>query len=160
QAAALANQAVNYLAGGMVPGRLGNAHPNIVPYQVVATKDGHLILACSNDPQFRRLAKTASRSELADDPRFATHAAPEAHRETLIGILKPIFAARTTARWIADLETANVPCGPINRVDEVFADPQAVARHLTVTLEHATGPMRLPASPLRLSATPPEYRNA
>ena len=161
QAAALANQATNYLAGGMVPTRLGNAHPNIVPYQVFATKDGHLILAASNDKQFRRFAEVADLEAFADDARFATNASRVAHRELVVAALKPVFAARTTARWIADLEAANVPCGPINRVDQVFADPQAIARGLTVTMQHAAaGEMHLPASPLRLSRTPPEYRTA
>ncbi len=161
QAAALANQATNYLAGGMVPTRLGNAHPNIVPYQVFATKDGHLILATSNDKQFRRFAKVAELEAFADDARFATNAARVANRELVVAALKPVFAARTTNAWIAALEAANVPCGPINRVDQVFADPQAIARGLTVAVQHAAvGTMHLPASPLRLSRTPPEYRSA
>ncbi|MEI9996294.1 MAG: CaiB/BaiF CoA-transferase family protein [Rhizomicrobium sp.] len=160
QAAALANQATNYLSGGMVPERLGNAHPNIVPYQVFATANGHLILATSNDQQFRRFAAAAGIGDVARDPRYAANAERVANREALIDLLKPVFATRTTAQWIADLETANVPCGPIHRVDQVFADPQAVARQLIVTMRHATGPMPLVASPLRLSATPPEYRNA
>jgi crotonobetainyl-CoA:carnitine CoA-transferase CaiB-like acyl-CoA transferase len=145
----------------MVPGRLGNAHPNIVPYQVFATSDGHLILAVANDGQFRRFAQAAGIGHLADDPRFATNAERVGHREILIGLLKPLFPARSTAEWIALLETANVPCGPINRVDQVFSDPQAVARGLTVTMNHAaTGALDLPASPLRLLGTPPEYRTA
>ena len=161
QAAALANQATNYLAGGMVPGRLGNAHPNIVPYQVFATSDGHLILATSNDNQFRRFTKVADIEAVANDPRFATNAERVAHRQAIVDLIKPVFATRTTARWIADLEAANVPCGPINRVDQVFADPQAIARSLTVAMQHAAaGEMQLVASPLRLSRTPPEYRNA
>ena len=161
QAAALANQAMNYLVGGMVPGRLGNAHPNIVPYQVFATADGFLILAVANDNQFRRFCKAAGLDDLAGDPRFVTNAERVGHRDTLIGLLKPVFAARTMNEWIALLEGANVPCGPINRVDQVFSDPQAVARRLTVSLDHAAaGPIDLVASPLRLSKTPPEYRNA
>ena len=160
QAAGLANQAMNYLAGGVVPGRLGNAHPNIVPYQVFATADGHVILGTSNDAQFRRFAKVAGIEGVAADPRYATNAERVAHRQEVVDMLKPIFTTRTTAQWIADLEAANVPCGPINRVDQVFADPQAIARALTVTMSHATGPLTLVASPLRLSATPPEYRSA
>jgi crotonobetainyl-CoA:carnitine CoA-transferase CaiB-like acyl-CoA transferase len=161
QAAALANQATNFLAGGMVPTRLGNAHPNIVPYQVFATRDGHLILATSNDKQFRRFAKLAGLEAFAEDARFATNAARVAHRELVVATLKPVFATRTTAEWIAALEAANVPCGPINRVDQVFADPQAIARGLTIAVQHAAaGEMHLPASPLRLSRTPPEYRSA
>jgi len=161
QAAALANQATNYLAGGIVPGRLGNAHPNIVPYQVFATTDGHLVLAISNDNQFRRFAKLAGLEAMANDRRFSTNAARVAHRELVVDTLRPIFAQRSSAQWIADLEQANVPCGAINRVDQVFSDPQAIARGLTIVMQHATsGELRLPASPLRLSRTPPEYRNA
>ena len=161
QAAGLANQAMNYLAGGVVPGRLGNAHPNIVPYQVFATADGHLILATSNDAQFRRFAAVAGIESAARDPRFATNAERVANRQAMVDLLKPVFTTRTTAQWIADLEAANVPCGPINRVDQVFADPQAIARGLTIAMTHAAaGPMQLVASPLRLSQTPPEYRNA
>jgi crotonobetainyl-CoA:carnitine CoA-transferase CaiB-like acyl-CoA transferase len=161
QAAGLANQAMNYLAGGVVPGRLGNAHPNIVPYQVFATADGHLILATSNDAQFRRFATVAGIEPAARDPRFATNAERVANRQAMVELLKPLFTQRSTAQWIADLEAANVPCGPINRVDEVFADPQAIARGLTIAMTHAAaGPMQLVASPLRLSQTPPEYRNA
>jgi crotonobetainyl-CoA:carnitine CoA-transferase CaiB-like acyl-CoA transferase len=160
QAAALANQATNYLVGGMLPTRLGNAHPNIVPYSVFAAADGHFILAVANDRQFASFARAAGVQELAADPRFATNAARVAHRDVLTGLLKPILARRPLAEWIAALEEANVPCGPINRIDQVFADPQAIARGLTVAMQHATGPMNLVASPLRLSGTPPEYRFA
>ena len=161
QAAALANQATNYLVGGMLPARLGNAHPNIVPYQVFATSDGHLILATSNDHQFRRFAKLANIESVALDPRFSTNAERVAHRQLLVDLLEPLLAARTTAQWISDLEAVNVPCGPINRVDQVFSDPQAIARSLTVAMTHTTGRnLPLVASPLRLSRTPPEYRNA
>ncbi|HUO92265.1 MAG TPA: CaiB/BaiF CoA-transferase family protein [Rhizomicrobium sp.] len=161
QAAALANQAMNYLAGGMVPGRLGNAHPNIVPYQVFATADGHLILAVANDRQYRSFCKAAEREDLGQDSRFQTNASRVAHRETLIDLLRPVLACHSTAEWITRLEAANVPCGPINRVDQVFADPQAIARGFRISMAHATaGPIDLVASPLRLSRTPPEYRNA
>jgi crotonobetainyl-CoA:carnitine CoA-transferase CaiB-like acyl-CoA transferase len=159
QVSGLANQAMNYLAGGMVPGRLGNAHPNIVPYQVFATADGHLILAVSNDNQFRNFTKLVGLAGLAADPRFSRNAERVAHRETLIAQLKPLFAGKTTAAWIAELEAANIPCGPINSIDQVFADPQAIARGLKVTMQHsAAGPLDLVASPLRLEKTPPEYR--
>ena len=160
QAAALANQATNYLVGGMLPTRLGNAHPNIVPYQVFAVADGHMILAVANDRQFASFAAAAGAAELAADPRFATNAERVAHREVLIGILAPILMRRSLGEWIAALEAANVPCGAINRLDQVFADPQAVARGLKVSMAHATGAMDLVASPLRLSKTPPEYRSA
>jgi crotonobetainyl-CoA:carnitine CoA-transferase CaiB-like acyl-CoA transferase len=160
QAAALANQATNYLVGGMLPTRLGNAHPNIVPYQVFAVADGHLILAVANDRQFASFVSAAGVPELSGDPRFATNAERVAHRETLIGMLEPILMRRSLDEWIAALEAANVPCGAINRLDQVFAESQAVARGLTVAMEHATGTMDLVASPLRLSRTPPEYRLA
>jgi len=160
QVAGLANQATNYLVGGMLPTRLGNAHPNIVPYSVFAVADGYLILAVANDRQFASFAKATGLADLAADARFATNAERVAHRKTLIGLLKPVFLKRSLGQWIATLEEANVPCGPINRIDQVFADPQAIARGLTVAMQHAAGPMNLVASPLRLSGTPPEYRLA
>jgi crotonobetainyl-CoA:carnitine CoA-transferase CaiB-like acyl-CoA transferase len=161
QTAGLANQAMNYLAGHMLPTRLGNAHPNIVPYQTFAAADGFLILAVANDNQFRRLCGAAGIEYLAGDHRFATNAARVGHREILVAILGPIFLTRTMAAWIAVLEAANVPCGPINRIDQVFAEPQAIARGLKVPMVHAeAGPLDLVASPLRLAKTPPEYRSA
>jgi crotonobetainyl-CoA:carnitine CoA-transferase CaiB-like acyl-CoA transferase len=161
QVAGLANQATNYLSGGMLPGRLGNAHPNIVPYQVFATEDGFLILAIANDGQFRRFCDAAGIAHLAADSRFAANAERVGHREMLIAILTPLMGSRTTAAWIDALEAANVPCGPINRIDQVFAEPQAVARGLKISLPHAeAGALDLVASPLRLQTTPPEYRSA
>jgi crotonobetainyl-CoA:carnitine CoA-transferase CaiB-like acyl-CoA transferase len=161
QAAGLANQATNYMVGGLLPTRLGNAHPNIVPYQVFATEDGYLILAIANDRQFASFAKATGVESLSADPRFATNAARVEHRALLVDRLIPMLRARTTAGWIAALEAANVPCGPINRIDQVFADPQAIARGLTVAMQHAAaGTIDLVASPLRLSKTPPEYRSA
>src|SRR5262249_5755509 len=126
-----------------------------------ATADGHLILGVANDRQFTSFARVAGAESLSADPRFATNAARVGHRALLVGLLAPIMARQTTAAWIDMLEAANVPCGPINKVDQVFADPQAIARGLTVSMEHATaGPIDLVASPLRLSKTPPEYRSA
>jgi len=161
QTAALANQAMNYLAGGIVPGRLGNAHPNIVPYQVFQTADGYLVLAIANDRQFANFCRASARNDLAANPNFATNAGRVAHRETIVALLAPVLLSRTTGDWIAHLEAANVPCGPINRIDQVFADPQATARGLTISLPHAdAGPVDLVASPLRLARTPPQYRLA
>ena len=158
QAAALANQAMNYMSGGMVPTRMGNAHPNIVPYQVFATQDGFLILAIANDAQFNRFCAAAG---ITADSHYATNAGRVAHRAEVTAMLTPVFAARSTARWIALLEAANVPCGPINSVDQVFADPQALARDLVSPMRHAAaGEISLVASPLRLSKTPPDYRHA
>jgi crotonobetainyl-CoA:carnitine CoA-transferase CaiB-like acyl-CoA transferase len=161
QAAALANQAGNYLVGHTQPTRLGNAHPNIVPYQVFPTADGHLILAVANDRQYVRFCGAANVAALASDPRFVTNADRVDNREMIVGLLKPVLAARSTADWIAALEAANVPCGPINNISQVFADPQALARTLTISMAHeAAGPIDLVASPLRLTKTPPEYRSA
>lgn len=158
QAAMLANQATGYLVGGTVPRRLGNAHPSIVPYQVFTTADGHLVVAVANDGQFHRFCKVAGVEHLAVDVRFATNAERVRHREALTTTLEPPMRSRSTAEWIGLLENANVPCGPINHVDQVFADPQAIARGLAVSMAHASGPLGLVASPLRLANTPPEYR--
>jgi len=155
QVASLANQALNYLASGTPPTRLGNAHPNIVPYQAFETADGHLILAVGNDGQFARFCDLAGRPELAADPAYATNSARVANRETLAPQVAEILKTRTTREWIAALEPAAVPCGPINTIDQVFAEPQAKARGLATRMTHAGG-MEVPgvASPLRFSKTP------
>ncbi|WP_349358161.1 CaiB/BaiF CoA-transferase family protein [Stappia sp.] len=155
QVASLANQALNYLASGTPPTRLGNAHPNIVPYQAFETADGHLILAVGNDGQFARFCELAGRPELSADPAFATNSARVANRETLAPQVAEILKTRTTREWIAALEPAAVPCGPINTIDQVFEEPQAKARGLATRMTHAGG-MEVPgvASPLRFSRTP------
>lgn len=158
QAAALANQAMNYLAGGIVPERMGNAHPSIVPYQLFATADGFVILAVANDQQFKRFCEAAGVAQLAAESRFASNAARVYSREALIALLVPLLKSRTTLEWIGLLERANVPCGPINRIDEVFSDPQAIARKLTIPMARDGQALDLVASPLRLERTPPEYR--
>jgi len=159
QVACLANQAMNYLATGTAPRRLGNAHPNIVPYQDFPTADGDFILTVGNDNQFRRFAAVAGQAQWADDPRFTTNAARVANRGVLIPLIRQATVFKTTAEWVAALELAGVPCGPINDVAEVFADPQVLARGLQVSLPHAlAGEVPQVASPLRLSATPVEYR--
>ena len=159
QVACLANQAANYLATGRSPGRLGNAHPNIVPYQDFPTADGYMILAIGNDGQFARFCAEAGRPELAADPRFATNAERVRHRATLIPLLKQLTVMRSTAEWIAALESLAVPCGPINTLADVFADPQVHARGLKVTIPHpVAGTVPLVANPMKLSATPPDYR--
>lgn len=161
QVACLANQAMNYLAGGRNPQRLGNAHPNIVPYQDFPTADGRMILAVGNDGQFARFCDAAGAPELAQDARFATNAARVAHRDALVAQLCEITARRSTADWIGVLEARAVPCGPVNRLDQVFADPQVRARGLQrqMTLP-GVGPVPQLASPMRLSATPVQYRHA
>ena len=128
QIACLANQASNYLAGGVVPRRMGNAHPNIVPYQDFPTADGDMILAIGNDGQFAKFCAVAGHPEWAADERFATNPQRVANRATLIPLLRQATVMRSTHDWIAALEAAGVPCGPINRLDEVFADPQVRSR--------------------------------
>src|SRR3569833_516378 len=162
QAAMLANQASNFFASGKAPVRLGNAHPNLAPYQPFPTKDGAVVIAVGNDGQFRALAGATGVPELADDPRFKPTAGRVAHRVALAGALKPALAGRTTAGWLKALEAAGVPCGPINPIDKVFEEPQAVARGLVVEQGRAdlSQPIRTVASPIRLSETPVSYRSA
>lgn len=159
QLACLANQAMNYLVSGKPPERLGNAHPNIVPYQVFAAADGYLILAVGNDRQFARFCELVGRPELASDERFARNAARVQYRETLIPILQTILTQRGTQVWLTELEAAGIPCGPINTLDKVFADPQIQHREMRVTLPHPLADtVPTVASPLRFSATPVQYR--
>jgi crotonobetainyl-CoA:carnitine CoA-transferase CaiB-like acyl-CoA transferase len=155
QVATLANQGEGFLASGRVPGRLGNAHPSIVPYQAFAAADGHVVLAVGNDGQFERLCEVAGRPDLARDPRFRTNAARVEHRAEVVAALAPLLAARTAAEWIAALEGAGVPCGPINDLAQVFADPQVRHRGLRVEAPHpVAGAVPMVASPIRLSGTP------
>ncbi len=159
QVAALANQSMNFLTTGIAPRRMGNAHPNVVPYQDFPTADGDMIIAVGNDGQFRRLCETLGHAEWGTDPRFASNAARVANREALIPLLQQATVMRPTAAWIAAFETVGVPCGPINRIDQVFADPQVRARGLTRNIPHPlASTVPTVASPLRLSATPPSYR--
>ncbi|WP_225775660.1 CaiB/BaiF CoA transferase family protein [Pseudomonas sp. Marseille-Q5115] len=161
QVACLANQAMNYLTTGIAPRRLGNAHPNIVPYQDFPTADGDFILTVGNDQQFRKFARVAGFEGWADDPRFSTNAARVAHRAVLVPLIRQATVFKTTAQWVSLLEEAGVPCGPINDLAQVFADPQVKARELEVELAHPlAGVLRQVASPLRLSRTPVEYRLA
>lgn len=159
QVAVLANQASNFLAGGFVPQRMGNAHPNIVPYQDFPTADGDMILAIGNDAQFARFCQIAGHAEWAVDPRFSTNPQRLAYRSELIPMLKQVTVSRSTRDWIDALEPAGVPCGPINRIDEVFEDPQVRARSIRIEMTHpAAGTVPLVASPIRMSCTPVEYR--
>jgi crotonobetainyl-CoA:carnitine CoA-transferase CaiB-like acyl-CoA transferase len=161
QVACLANQAMNYLVSGQVPVRLGNAHPNIVPYQDFPTSDGYMIIAVGNDAQFARLCAAAGIPELASDPKFVTNKQRVNNRAPLIETLCGATRTRTTAQWVADLESVGVPCGPINSIDAVFADPQVRARAMQVDMPHPlAGHVSLVANPLRLSATPVSYRTA
>ncbi|MGQ2981654.1 MAG: CaiB/BaiF CoA transferase family protein [Polaromonas sp.] len=159
QIACLANQASNYLAGGLVPRRMGNAHPNIVPYQAFPTADGDIILAVGNDGQFAKFCVVAGHPEWSSDERFASNAQRVANRAVLVPLLRQATVMRSSADWIAALEAAGVPCGPINRIDEVFADPQVIARGLQISLPHTlAGQVPLVANPIRLSGSPVAYR--
>ena len=161
QVACLANQAMNYLVSGNVPKRLGNAHPNIVPYQDFPTSDGFMIIAVGNDSQFARLCTEMNLDDLARDPRFATNKARVGNRTALIEQLNAMTKTRTTTQWVAALEGAGVPCGPINDIGAVFADPQVRARSMRIEMPHPTsGTVPLVANPLRLSRTPATYRSA
>ena len=159
QIACLANQASNYLAGGLVPRRMGNAHPNIVPYQAFPTADGDIILAVGNDGQFAKFCAVAGHPEWSSDARFASNAQRVSNRAVLVPLLRQATVMRTSADWIAALEAAGVPCGPINRIDKVFADPQVIARGLKIDLPHAlAGSVPLVANPIRLSGSPGAYQ--
>ena len=159
--ASMANQTMNYLYARQSPQRMGNSHPNLMPYQDFPTADGHMILAIGNDSQFARFARTVGHGEWADDPRFATNAARVAHRDTLAPLIAQVTATRGTREWVAVLEAANVPCGPINTMAEVFADPQVQARGMQLDLPHPRlGHAPGVASPIRLSDTPVSYRRA
>ncbi|OYV01197.1 MAG: carnitine dehydratase [Burkholderiales bacterium PBB5] len=132
QVAMLANQASNHLVGGLRPKRMGNAHLNVVPYQVFATADGHIVLAVGNDGQFQRFCQLNGQPEVAQDPRFATNAARIANRDALIALLAGWMAGRTTAQWTALLEPNAVPCAPILELPEVFQHPQVLARGMKI----------------------------
>ena len=149
---------LNYLVTGVAPERLGNAHPNIAPYQAFRTADGNLILACGNDNLFRKFCEAAGCLPLADDARFTTNAKRVEHRAELTRILSEIMLRRGTREWLATLEAAGVPCGPINDLKQVFSEPQAIARGLRFELPHpSAGKVALVRSPMRFSATPLEH---
>jgi crotonobetainyl-CoA:carnitine CoA-transferase CaiB-like acyl-CoA transferase len=161
QVATLANQAMNYLASGNNPGRLGNAHPNIVPYQAFQTDDGHIILAIGNDAQFERFCELAGRQSLAADERFLKNSDRVKHRQELIPQIAEIMLQKSSAQWLEALNSKGIPCGPINNIGEVFDDPQVKFRGLRLDLEHPlAGTVASVANPIRLSQTPIEYRQA
>ncbi|WP_350581792.1 CaiB/BaiF CoA-transferase family protein [Pseudomonas sp. HY2-MNA-CIBAN-0224] len=161
QVACLANQAMNYLTTGVSPKRLGNAHPNIVPYQDFPTADGDFILTVGNDSQFRKFAEVAGQPGWADDPRFVSNKQRVANRAVLVPLIRQATVFKTTAQWVEQLEAVGVPCGPINEMAQVFADPQVQARGLAFELPHVlAGLVPQVGSPIRLSETPVEYRRA
>lgn len=161
QVAWLANQGMNFLIGNEVPGRLGNAHPNIVPYQEFATRDGQLMLAVGNDQQFARCVGVLGHARLAEDADYSNNAARVANRGSLIPLLQAAFAEKTTAAWLADLKAVGVPAGPINSIADVFQDDYADEVGLVQELPHPYDPA-LPAvrNPVRFSASPVRYERA
>lgn len=155
----LANQGMNYLATGENQPRLGNQHPNIVPYQVFGTSDGHIVLSVGNDATFKRFCDGFGLSDLLVDARFATNAARVGNRQLVTDTLAPVLAAHPTQFWIEKLEALSIGCGPINKLSEVFADPQVVARKAVVEMRHASGvDVKVIANPVRLSESPADYR--
>jgi crotonobetainyl-CoA:carnitine CoA-transferase CaiB-like acyl-CoA transferase len=157
----LANQGMNYLATGENPARLGNQHPNIAPYQEFPTKDGYLILAVGNDPTFERFCKAFGQEALLADPRFATNPIRVQNRQLVTDTLTPVMKSKTTAEWIDALEALKIGCGPINTLEQVFADPHVQAREMVVEMAHGSGEtVKVIANPVKLSATPPSYRSA
>jgi crotonobetainyl-CoA:carnitine CoA-transferase CaiB-like acyl-CoA transferase len=158
----LANQAMNYLATGENPPRLGNQHPNIVPYQVFQTADGFMVLSIGNDPTFKRFCDNFGLNHLPEDERFATNAARVQNRKLVTDTLAPVMRTRSTAEWVQRLEALKIGCGPINTLNEVFADAQVQARGVVVPMPHAAAPdgVKVIANPVRLSETPPQYKLA
>jgi crotonobetainyl-CoA:carnitine CoA-transferase CaiB-like acyl-CoA transferase len=160
QVAMLANQGMNYLVSGEAPVRLGNGHPNVVPYQSFQTADGYLVLAVGSDEQFQRCCRQLGREDLAGDERYRQNRGRVDNRDSLLRSLSETFLTRSTSEWLALMEQADVPAAPINRLDQVFAEPQSIARALRIELPHPFGQVPSIASPIRLSETPPTYRRA
>ena len=163
QVSLLSIQGLNYLTSGEVPGLLGNAHPNIVPYQVFPTADGNIIVAVGNDDQFKRYCEFAGVPELINDERFVTNKARVQNREALTQILNEVMRQNPSAYWLEELEKNKITCGPINNIDQVFADAQVVARDMRIEMTHpATGgePVSLIGSPSKMSVTEVSYRHA
>jgi crotonobetainyl-CoA:carnitine CoA-transferase CaiB-like acyl-CoA transferase len=163
QVAWLINEGTNYLLSGRVPRRLGNEHPNIVPYKVFESSDGYVILAVGNDAQFQKWCRFAGAGELAADPRFATNSLRVRHRQELYALMPAFMRRRSTREWTEGLAALGVPCSPVNTIDQVFQDPQVQARGMRIDVPHAsaaTGTVPLIANPIRMSTTPPVYRRS
>jgi len=161
QVATMANMNMNYLTSGKIPKRQGNAHANIVPYQVFNAQDGELIIAVGNDSQFAKFCDVIGSPELAADERYATNTNRIRHREVLIALLQDILVKRTVADWIARIEPAGVPCGPINNIAQVFEHPQVRHRGMKIELPHpSAGTTPMVANPIKFSATPVTYGKA
>ena len=163
QVATLSIMALNYLATGENPLRLGNAHPNIVPYQSFSTADGDIVIAAANDDQFRRLCDFAGVAELARDEKFKTNESRVRNRDALIEKLEAVVSRHPSTHWLEGLVKVNVSCGPINTLEQVFNDPQVKARGMELEMAHPAmgkNPARLIASPIKMSGTEPDYRHA
>jgi crotonobetainyl-CoA:carnitine CoA-transferase CaiB-like acyl-CoA transferase len=162
QVAMLSNAGQYYLTGGGVTPRMGNAHPTIVPYEVFRATDGHIVLAVGNDRQFRDFCEVAGRAELGEDPRFAENRDRVRNRDAIVPLLREIIAQQPAAWWIESLTARGVPCGPVNALDQVFADPQVRARGMAVDMPHplAAEKVKLIANPVRFSDTPVSCRHA
>jgi len=161
QVAAMANMNMNYLTSGVVPKRQGNAHANIVPYQVFRTREGHMVLAVGNDRQFAKFCAIAGCPELASDARFAKNADRVRNREILVPMLQEVLLQRTTQEWVAPLEVAGVPSGPINDIAQTFEHPQVKHRKMKVDLPHPqSGTVPSVANPIKFSGTPITYGSA
>jgi crotonobetainyl-CoA:carnitine CoA-transferase CaiB-like acyl-CoA transferase len=163
QVAWLANVGLSYLTSGTVPQRYGNEHQSIVPYTVLPCADGFFILAVGNDVQYQRFCAFAGAPELATDPRFASNAQRVRNRAALTALLQALTPAKTQAEWVAGLEKAGVPCGPVNTIDQVFEDPQVQSRGMRIAMPHplaGKGAVDLIGNPIKLSQTPVDYRRA
>jgi crotonobetainyl-CoA:carnitine CoA-transferase CaiB-like acyl-CoA transferase len=155
----LINQAANYLVGGEVPGRMGNRHPNITPYETFATSDGEIAIAVGSERQWPRFCAALDAPDLATDARFATNGDRVRNREVLRPLIAEVMRRRSTGAWLTALDAADVPAGPVRDMAAVFADPQVAAREMVVGVDHPTaGELRLPGIPFKLSATPGSVR--
>jgi crotonobetainyl-CoA:carnitine CoA-transferase CaiB-like acyl-CoA transferase len=159
--ATMANQALNYLASGENPRRLGNEHPNIAPYQVFPTADGNIIIACGSEQQFQRFCRLIGREDLIEDERFKNNSARLAHRSELVDILNPILSSQPSSHWLPRLEAETISCGPINTISQTFADPQVQAREMEIKMTHpgVGSPVSLVGSPIKMSRTKVSYRH-
>lgn len=161
QIACLANQAANYLVGGVIPRRIGNAHPNIVPYQDFPTADGYMIVAVGNDSQFASLCTALGKPEWSSDQRFSTNPQRVKNRDELVAMIRGATVCRPTKEWIAVMEAAGVPCGPINDLEDVFSDPHVQARNVRIEMPHPLAKqVALVANPIRMSESPVQYRQS
>jgi glutaryl-CoA transferase len=160
--ATMANQALNFLASGEDPPRLGNEHPNIAPYQVFPTADGNIIIACGSEQQFQRFCRLIDRPDLIEDERFKNNSARLAHRAELVEVLNPIVSSQPSSYWLPKLEAETISCGPINTLSQTFADPQVQAREMEIKMTHpgVGRPVSLVGSPIKMSATQVAYRHA